>query len=266
MQFRQIQATLHSWFGIIVLWSVFLIFFTGSIAYFRTEINLWSKPENFVYLKAPPNSFESAQVAYEYLNTHALESKRWRVKLANSRMPFNILEWQDQSNKHQKLQDPYTGLIITKGRESLGGDFFFKLHYSLYPLPDVLGRTLVVIIGVLFLIALITGILTHKKIIKDFFVFRSFKGQRSLLDLHNITGVITLPFYLVMAFTGIMIFFYLLLPWGVNQQYGENGIKTFYSEIQYKNLPKPVTNTDIQLKQFSVFSDQLPQLGTNGAL
>ena len=36
MQFRQIQATLHSWLGIVVLWSVFLIFFTGSIAYFRT--------------------------------------------------------------------------------------------------------------------------------------------------------------------------------------------------------------------------------------
>ena len=35
MQFRQIQATLHSWLGIVVLWSVFLIFFTGSIAYFR---------------------------------------------------------------------------------------------------------------------------------------------------------------------------------------------------------------------------------------
>lgn len=29
MQFRQVQATLHSWFGIVVLWSVFLIFLPG---------------------------------------------------------------------------------------------------------------------------------------------------------------------------------------------------------------------------------------------
>src|SRR5690606_37243850 len=103
MQFRQIQAILHSWLGIVVLWSVFLIFFTGSIAYFRTEINLWSKPENFLYLKAPPNSFESAQVAYDYLNTHAPDAKRWRVNLASSRMPFNTLEWQDQNRKYYKL-------------------------------------------------------------------------------------------------------------------------------------------------------------------
>lgn len=265
MQFRQIQATLHSWLGIVVLWSVFLIFFTGSIAYFRTEINLWSKPENFLYLKAPPSSFESAQVAYDYLNTHAPDAKRWRVSLASPRMPFNTLEWQDQNHKYYKLQDPNTGLILTEGRESLGGDFFFKLHYSLYPLPDVVGRTLVVIVGVLFLIALITGIFTHKKIIKDFFVFRSFKGQRTLLDLHNITGVVTLPFYLIMAFTGIMIFFYLLVPAGINKHYGENGIKKFYSEIQYINPPKSAANSALQLKEFSVFSRQLPQQASNGA-
>jgi len=264
MQFRQIQATLHSWLGIVVLWSVFLIFFTGSIAYFRTEINLWSKPENFLYLKAPPSSFESAQVAYDYLNTHAPDAKRWRVSLASSRMPFNTLEWQDQNHKYYKLQDPNTGLILKEGRESLGGDFFFKLHYSLYPLPDVVGRTLVVIVGGLFLIALITGIFTHKKIIKDFFVFRSFKGQRTLLDLHHITGVVTLPFYLIMAFTGIMIFFYLLVPAGINKHYGENGIKKFYSEIQYINPPKPVPDSSIKLKQFAVFSHQLPQQGSNG--
>lgn len=265
MQFRQIQATLHSWLGVVVLWLVFLIFFTGSIAYFRTEINLWSKPENFLYLKSPPESFESAQVAYDYLNIHAPDAKRWRVKLASSRMPFNTLEWQDQNRKYYKLQDPNTGLILTEGRESLGGDFFFKLHYSLYPLPDIVGRTLVVIIGVMFLIALITGIFTHKKIIKDFFVFRSFKGQRTLLDLHHITGVVTLPFYLIMAFTGIMIFFYLLMPEGINKHYGENGIKKFYSEIQYTHLPKSAADSALQLKEFSVFSPQLPQQASNGA-
>lgn len=103
-----------------------MIFFTGSIAYFRTEINLWSKPENFLYLKAPPSSFESAQVAYDYLNTHAPDAKRWRVSLASPRMPFNTLEWQDQNHKYYKLQDPNTGLILTEGRESLGGDFFLN--------------------------------------------------------------------------------------------------------------------------------------------
>lgn len=266
MQFRQVQATLHSWFGMVVLWSVFLIFFTGSIAYFRTEINLWSKPENFLYLKKPIQPFESAQVAYDYLTTYAPEAKRWRVTLADARMPFNTLQWQEQKDKYQKLQDPSTGLILEDGRESLGGDFFFKLHYSLYPLPDVVGRTIVVIIAILLIIALITGILTHKKIIKEFFVFRSFKGQRTLLDLHHITGVITCPFYLVMAFTGMMIFFYLVMPWGLTQQYGPNGIKQFYSEIQYIEDPKQASGSINQLKEFTTFAQQLPHQVSSGAV
>jgi len=85
------------------------------------------------------------------------------------------------------------------------------------------------------------------------------------LDLHNITGVVTLPFYLIMAFTGIMIFFYLLVPAGINKHYGENGIKKFYSEIQYINPPKSAANSALQLKEFSVFSHQLPQQASNGA-
>lgn len=61
------------------------------------------------------------------------------MNLANSRMPFNTLAWQDQTHKYHKIQDPKTGLILTEGRESLGGDLFFKLHYSLYPLPRYSG-------------------------------------------------------------------------------------------------------------------------------
>ncbi len=89
----------------------------------------------------------------------------------------------------------------------MGGDFFFKLHYTLYPLPSTFGSLVVAVVALILLISLITGVITHKKIIKEFFTFRAFKGQRSLLDLHHITGVITFPFYLVMAFTGLLILF-----------------------------------------------------------
>ncbi|RJO09428.1 MULTISPECIES: PepSY domain-containing protein, partial [Acinetobacter calcoaceticus/baumannii complex] len=56
MNFRQIQAILHSWFGIIVLWVIFFIFFTGSIAYFRTEINVWAQPEAISHIQTIPSA------------------------------------------------------------------------------------------------------------------------------------------------------------------------------------------------------------------
>lgn len=267
MNFRQIQAILHSWFGIIVLWIIFFIFLTGSIAYFRTEINVWAQPEAMSQIQTLPTAQTSAQTAFDYLSQHATDAKRWRVTVANERMPVNLLQWQDQAGKHQQLQNPVTGELLNPVRQTLAGDFFFKLHYTLYPLPSKIGSFIVAIVALILLISLITGVITHKKIIKEFFVFRAFKGQRSLLDLHHITGVITFPFYLVMAFTGLLILFYLVLPWGLSKHYGEAGIPQFYNDMQYLEMAQPQPSPpQIGMQPFERFLQQLPAQTPTGAL
>lgn len=267
MNFRQIQAILHSWFGIIVLWVIFFIFFTGSIAYFRTEINVWAQPEAISHIQTVPSAQHSAQTAFNYLNQHAPNAKRWRVTVANERMPVNLLQWQDKEGKHQELQNPNTGELLEPVRKTLGGDFFFKLHYTLYPLPSTFGSLVVGVVALILLISLITGVITHKKIIKEFFTFRAFKGQRSLLDLHHITGVITFPFYLVMAFTGLLILFYLVLPWGLSEQYGKAGIPKFYNEMQFTEVAKPREPSLTEAMQpFNQFMAQMPKRTESGAI
>ncbi|MEX0571253.1 PepSY domain-containing protein, partial [Acinetobacter baumannii] len=140
------------------------------------------------HIQTIPSAQHSAQTAFNYLNQHAPNAKRWRVTVANERMPVNLLQWQDKEGKHQELQNPNTGELLGPVRKTLGGDFFFKLHYTLYPLPSTFGSLVVAVVALILLISLITGVITHKKIIKEFFTFRAFKGQRSLLDLHHITG------------------------------------------------------------------------------
>lgn len=266
MNFRQIQAVVHSWFGIVVLWGIFFIFFTGSVAYFRTELNVWAQPEAMSHIQHIPSAQQSAQTAFNYLNQHAEDAKRWRVTVANERMPVNLLQWQDENGRHQQLQNPLTGDLLNPVRDTLGGDLFFKLHYTLYPLPSKIGSFIVAIISIIFLISLISGIITHKKIIKEFFVFRSYKGQRSLLDLHHITGIVTFPFYLIMGFTGLLILFYLVLPWGLSQHYGKAGIPQFYNEMQYIEMAKPSTSSSSKTMQpFEKFIEQLPVQTQTGA-
>ncbi|RZF54674.1 PepSY domain-containing protein [Acinetobacter halotolerans] len=265
MNFRQIQAILHSWFGILFLWLIFFIFLTGSIAYFRTEINVWSQPEIVTQVQKMPTTQHAAEMAFDYLNQHAADAKRWRVTVANERMPVNLLQWQDQQGRHQQLQNPQTGELLNPLRNTLGGDFFFKLHYTLYPIPSSVGSLIVAIAALILLISLITGIITHKKIIKEFFVFRSFKGQRTLLDLHHITGVITFPFYLVMAFTGLIILFYLVFPWGLTEHYGKDGIPKFYSEMQFVEMAKPQPSSE-SMQPFQSFITQMPERTDEGAI
>lgn len=127
MNFRQIQAILHSWFGIIVLWVIFFIFFTGSIAYFRTEINVWAQPEAISHIQTIPSAQHSAQTAFNYLNQHAPNAKRWRVTVANERMPVNLLQWQDKEGNIKSYKT-----LIPESYWGLYGRLWVEISFSNY--------------------------------------------------------------------------------------------------------------------------------------
>ena len=43
--FRQSQATLHTWSGLLLGWVLFIIFVAGTAAYWREPLNRWMRPE-----------------------------------------------------------------------------------------------------------------------------------------------------------------------------------------------------------------------------
>lgn len=50
------------------------------------------------------------------------------------------------------------------------------------------------------LVMLVSGVIIHKKIFREFFTFRPKKQvQRASLDSHNLTGVVVLPFHFLVA-------------------------------------------------------------------
>lgn len=97
----------------------------------------------------------------------------------------------------------------------------------------------------LMFMALITGVITHKKIITDFFTFRPRKGQRSWLDFHNVTSVMSLPFFMMITYTGLAIFFYIYMPWGMVAKYGSERNQFFDEMNRSATMPeatgKPAT-------------------------
>jgi uncharacterized iron-regulated membrane protein len=63
------------------------------------------------------------------------------------------------------------------------------------------------------LVAIVSGIITHKKIFADFFMLRFGKGQRSWLDAHNVTAVLALPFHLMITYTGLVTLMHMYMRW-----------------------------------------------------
>ena len=72
------------------------------------------------------------------------------------------------------------------------------------------------------LVAIISGVITHKKIFADFFTFRPKKGgQRAWMDGHNALSVLGLPFHLMITFSGLVLFMGMLMPAGILAVYDD---------------------------------------------
>ncbi len=54
----------------------------------------------------------------------------------------------------------------------MGGEFFYRFHFQFYYMPPLWGRWIAGFDAMFMLIAIISGVITHKKIFVDFFTFR----------------------------------------------------------------------------------------------
>lgn len=218
---RQSMSWLHTWAGLIFGWVLFAMFLTGSLAFFRPEITRWMQPEIQVQ---PAPAVQAVATAQRYLAENAPDAKRWFITPPSDREPLIQLLYQTPKPKpgergfvRVKL-DAATGQAVTP-RQTRGGDFFYRFHFELetaFPW----GRWLASIAGMFMLVAIISGIITHKKIFTDFFTFRPGKGgQRAWMDGHNVLSVLGLPFHLMITFSGLVLFMVMLMPAGIQAVY-----------------------------------------------
>lgn len=217
--FRQSMAWLHTWVGLLLGWLLYFMFITGTAGYFDTEIDRWMQPE----LPVAAQTLDVAQTVdagMQRLSQVAPEASHWRIMLGDDRNnPFPAISWQDASGSDSELLDPATA-TPPQVRATEGGQRLYEMHWRLHYLPRALSDWIVVLATMLMLLGLITGIVVHKKIFKNFFTFRPAKKQRSWLDAHNVASVITLPFQLMITYSGLVFMMFSVMPLTVAAFYG----------------------------------------------
>jgi uncharacterized iron-regulated membrane protein len=221
---RQSMSWLHTWTGIVLGWLLYVIFFTGTLSYFQDEISLWMKPE--LHQSVPTGDVDkTVQTALAGMQTIAPNATVWTLNLPTERRTTVSASWREpgQENagragtKRAEL-DAATGEPIT-ARETRGGGFLYRFHFELHSMPRAVSRWIVGIATMFMFVAIISGVITHKKIFTDFFTFRPRKGQRSWLDAHNVTAVLALPFHIMITFSGLLLLMATLMPWPVDTAY-----------------------------------------------
>lgn len=246
--FRQAMTWLHNWTGLVVGWLLLAIAAAGTLCVFRQELDAWMHPE---LARIAVDQVRAGASAIHWLGQHATASESWFLDLADARSPGTLAYWFDGKDYTQRMLSPITGTPDAI-RDSLGGEFFYRFHFELQ-LPYPWGRLLAVVAAEIMLMILITGIVAHRRIFKDFFTFRTGKGQRSWLDGHMVLGVLALPFHLMITLTGVITLVNLFLPWGgVAAYHGDAAalMRDFYPGIERpkSNHPAPLAPIEPMLR------------------
>ncbi|MGH6617493.1 PepSY-associated TM helix domain-containing protein [Sphingomonas sp.] len=201
--FRQSMAGLHTWSGLLLGWVLFVMFACGSAAYFQEEITRWMQPE----VVAAPDQASAVSAAQRWLGQHHATSPSWFITVPGKRSAVTEVYWEPVEGAAPDAPTDArldgTGREVT-ARATAGGYFLYRFHYDLHYLPVIWARYLVGVAAMFMLVAIPSGIVTHKKIFIDFFMLRFGKGQRSWLDAHNVTAVLALPFHLMITYTGLV--------------------------------------------------------------
>ena len=227
--FRQSMAWLHAWAGIVFSLVLYFVFITGTFGYFNTEIDYWMQPEAPSYVTTQTYA-EQAEVGFAYLREHAPDGTRYFVDFPSERSNgairvfANLKEANADGDRFlNEYIDPNTGRVL-QVRETGGGDALYRMHYALHYMPYEVAIYIVGLATLFMFLAIVTGIVTHKKIFKDFFTLRFGKGQRSWLDSHNMSSVLALPFMIMITYSGLVFYTFeyspgvFVLNMGVSQE------------------------------------------------
>lgn len=213
------MAWLHTWTGLVLGWLLFAIFVTGTSAYFQEETTRWMTPE---VRSVPVDPAQGFAGAVEWLGRAAPGASEWSVYSAGKRAAGLQLYW--VNGPGVPADAPTEARLDGHGhkvdaRETLGGWFLYRFHYDLHYINWYWARWIVGIAAMAMLVAILSGIVTHKKIFVDFFLLRFGKGQRSWLDAHTVSSVLFLPFILMITYTGLVSLATHYMPWGIAANY-----------------------------------------------
>ncbi|MDD2841596.1 MAG: PepSY-associated TM helix domain-containing protein [Tolumonas sp.] len=194
---------LHTWVGLIAGMVLFVAFYAGVITLFRGEVTQWQQPELRVQTTATPAEYQLWLDRFIALHPQASD-EFWMILPGEHEAQLRFM-WMEAGKHGRQMvtQSELQSREDEKQETSELAHLINEVHFSL-AIPGMTGRTFLGVISLLYGLALVTGIVIHlPRLTKDFWLLRKQQGERRhWLDLHNLIGVISLPFHLIFAWTG----------------------------------------------------------------
>lgn len=197
----------HGLIGVIFGAVIYMLCLSGSLIVLVDQLTLWERPQVPIVRAVTPDLLQRvSEEAYRRAKPTGAAHDLF-VNAPTPELPtLHVMAFGErgEAGPHHEWSVDAAGNLSPE-IETPWVLFVQQLHFNL-TIPGALGRYLVGIFGTLLLASLITGILAHRRILKDAFRLR-WGGSRRLTnaDLHNRIGVWALPFHLIVSLTGSLL-------------------------------------------------------------
>ena len=236
-----IYNSLHTWTGIISGMLLFIGFYAGALTMFEQPLDRWaSAPEKQLPTIAPTQRDE---LIHKLVGTHPEALDGFTLYLEQQENISAPITWMEQDHGVELLSgsrwhaslDASGELIAEQITPSRLGELIDQLHRT-GGVPGVMGDDffgvyLLGIAALLYFLALVSGlIILLPTLVRTLFALRAEKSSKVFWrDAHNLVGITSLPFHLVIALTVVVFAFH-------DQFYGT--LKdTVYGEQEMFNWP-----------------------------
>jgi len=260
--FRQSMKWLHTWVGLVVGWVLLFMFLTGTLGYFYQEITRWMEPER-PFVEHNISTEKLMDIAQSYYDEHGVGISEWDILLPTERDNNLRVGWREPKKEGEKrsryktrVLDLNTGEQVTT-RETGGGRVLYRMHYRLHYLSTKISYWIVGFCTMLMLLAVVTGVVMHKKIFTDFFTFRAKKGLPGWLDSHNVLSVIALPFHFMITYSGLIFFLFTYMALSTDLQTTKEEYREMRQEIYPRTAHLDSANEPMAMQRISTLYQQV---------
>lgn len=199
---------LHALAGVVSGLFIFIISLSGIFALFEEELLTWEQPALRIALPEQPVAL--MPLLEDFAEELGRDGKllEMDVHLISPATPFYEVSarvrpaGERSSERRSRRFHPASGAVLPPPVTGFV-HWLVNFHGSLM-LPRTYGRAIVAISGLFLTLSILSGVVIHRKILKELFTWRFNRSIRvKWQDSHKALSVWGLPFHLVIALTGI---------------------------------------------------------------
>ena len=205
----------HGWVGICSGIALFIAFYAGSLTMFEGVIQRWASPPPA--LAAAPSLDRSPELIAKVVAANPEVAQAFDIHLdigpeQPARMSWEVgADGHDPGSIFYASLDDKGALQVAEQGPSQVAQLIDVLHQQVgLPLPHEIAMPIMGAIALLYAVALVSGlIILLPSLIKDLFAVRIGKNiKRMWLDVHNVLGLFSLPFHIIMALSSVVFAFH----------------------------------------------------------